>query len=130
MLGSKQARDIDQFFCRCRHGNIIYYISQSWYALPKNTIRKNCSVFCIFKQTKIATQSLYNDVAGLDMSRKEWYDFCRMAWDKPHIYIQINRLEDINNRYTIRNVSNKYILPSILQTNRFQSSFLIVNIFI
>ena len=102
MLGSKQARDIDQFFCRGRHHNInIFYISQSWYALPKNTIRNNSSVICIFQQTKTDVQSLYRDVAGLDMGYHEYLNFCREAWGKPYNYIQINRHEPFENRYSI-----------------------------
>ena len=39
ILGSKEAKDIDAFFTRSRHQNLdVYYISQSLYELPKNTI--------------------------------------------------------------------------------------------
>ena len=42
MLGSKEAKDIDALFTRGRHQNLDNnYISQSWYELPKNTIRDN-----------------------------------------------------------------------------------------
>ena len=46
MLLSKQSSDIDLFFTRCRHNKIdIYYISQSYFHLPKNTIRNYSNVF-------------------------------------------------------------------------------------
>ena len=49
MLGSKEAKDIDAFFTRGRHQKLdIYYISQSWYELPKNTIRNNLVELCCF----------------------------------------------------------------------------------
>ena len=52
MLLSKQENNIDLFFTRGRHINIdIYYISQSCFDLPKNTIRNNCKIFNLFKQT-------------------------------------------------------------------------------
>ena len=52
MLGSKEAKDFDAFFTRSPHQNIdIYYISQSWYDLPKNTTRNNCSRIMLFPQT-------------------------------------------------------------------------------
>ena len=42
MLGSREAKDIDASFTRCRQQNLdIFYVSQSWYELPKNTIRNN-----------------------------------------------------------------------------------------
>ena len=51
MLGSKEANDIDAFFSRGRHQNLdIYYISQSWYELPKNFIRNICSKIILFPQ--------------------------------------------------------------------------------
>ena len=40
MLLSKQESNIDLFFTRGRHSNTdIYYISQTFFRLPKNTIR-------------------------------------------------------------------------------------------
>ena len=51
MLGSKETKDFDDFCIRGRQQNLdIYYISQSWYDLPKNTIRKICSRI-MFPQT-------------------------------------------------------------------------------
>ena len=42
MLLSKQESNIDLFFTRGRHNNIdVYYISQSFSHLPKNTIRNH-----------------------------------------------------------------------------------------
>ena len=39
-LGSSNSRFIDQFFIRGRHNNLdIYYLSQSYFDLPKRTIR-------------------------------------------------------------------------------------------
>ena len=51
MLLSKPESNIDLFFTRGRHQNIdIYYISQSCFLLPKNTIRKN-SIVIFFNWT-------------------------------------------------------------------------------
>ena len=69
MLISKQERNIDLFFTRGRHGNIIvYYISQSYFHLPKNTIRKNSNINILFKQTLRDIILLFHDIAGLDMN--------------------------------------------------------------
>ena len=65
------------------------------------------------------------------MSREEWFDFCRIAWSEPYYYIQINRLEDIKSRYSIRNVNNDYIKTPIPETNPFRfflSMFITVGI--
>ena len=42
ILGSSSSRFIDQFFIRGRHNNLdIYYLSQSYFDLPKRTLRNN-----------------------------------------------------------------------------------------
>ena len=42
MLGSKNSSQIDEFFTRGRHEDIdVYYISQSYFGLPRQSIRNN-----------------------------------------------------------------------------------------
>ena len=51
MLLSKQESNIDLFFTRGRHNNIdIYYISLSYFHLPKNTIRNNSNIIILLKK--------------------------------------------------------------------------------
>ena len=73
MLLSKQESIIDLFFTRGGHNNIdIYYISQSFFHLPKNTIRNNSNIIILFKQTQRDILFLFHDIAGLDMNLEEW----------------------------------------------------------
>ena len=73
MLLSKQESNIDLFFfIRGRHIIIdIYYISQSYFHLPKNTIRKNSNIIISFKQTLRDIILISHDIAGLDMNLEE-----------------------------------------------------------
>ena len=51
-LGSSNSRFIDQFFIRGRHKNLdIYYLSQSYFDLPKRTKRDNSNKIILFNQT-------------------------------------------------------------------------------
>ena len=112
MLLSKQESNIDLFFTRGRHNNIdIYYIPQSHFHLPKNTIRINSNIFILFKQTLRDIILLFHDIAGLDMHLEEWKQLCRKAWENDYDYLQIDRFAKIGEgRYTIRNCDkNKYI---------------------
>ena len=69
MLGSKEAKNIEPFFTRSRHQNLdIYYISQSWYELPRNTFRNNCSKIMLFPQTFKDITMINNTILGLNMS--------------------------------------------------------------
>ena len=112
MLLSKQESIIDLFFTRGRHNNIdIYYFSQSYFHLPKNTIRNNSNMNILFKQTLRDIIPLFHDIAGLDMCLEEWKELCRKAWENEYDYLQIDRFAIIGNgRYTIRNCNkNIYI---------------------
>ena len=52
ILGSSNSRDIDQYFIRGRHNNLdIYYLSQSFFDLPKRTIGNNSNKIILFNQT-------------------------------------------------------------------------------
>ena len=52
ILGSSNSRFIDQLFIRGRHNNLdIYYLSQSYFDLPKRTIRNNSNKIILFNQT-------------------------------------------------------------------------------
>ena len=52
MLGSKNSSQIDEFFTRGRHEDIdVYYISQSYFGLPRQSIRNNSDRLILFKQT-------------------------------------------------------------------------------
>ena len=112
LLLSKQEKNIDLFFTRGRHNNIdIYYISQSYFHLPKNTIRNNSNIIILFKQTLRDNILLFHDIAGLAMNLEEWKPLCRKAWENDYDYLQIDRFAKIGNgRYTIRNCNkNNYI---------------------
>ena len=52
MLGARNSYQIDEMFLRERHENLdVYYISQSYFALPRPSIGKNTDRLILFKQT-------------------------------------------------------------------------------
>ena len=96
---------IDLFLTRGRHSNnYIYYISQSYFHLPKNTIRNSSNTIILFNQTLRDIVLLFHDKAGLVMNLEEWKQLCRKAWENDYDYLQIDRFTKIGEgRYTIRN---------------------------
>ena len=107
MLDSNQ-KLIDPFFTRGRHNDLdVYYLSQSYFDLPKRTIRNNSNIIILFQQTLEDVEHIYRDIAGFDMSNDEFKSLCREAWRDPYNYLLINRLEDKNGKkYMICNESN------------------------
>ena len=69
ILGSSNSRFIDQFFIRGRHRNLhIFYLSQSYFDLPKRTIRNKSNKIILFNQMLKDIEHIYRDVAGYDMN--------------------------------------------------------------
>ena len=92
MLISKQESNIDPFFTRSRHQNIDkHYIFQSYFHLPKSTIRNNSNMKILIKQTLRDIILLFHDIVGLDTKLEEWKQLCRKTWQNDSYYLQIDK---------------------------------------
>ena len=109
VLGSSNSRFKDQFFIRGRHNNLdIYYLSQSYFDLPKRTIRNNSNEIILFNQTLKDIEHIYRDVAGYDMNYDEFKDLCRKSWEEDYNYLYIDRSKKRDQgKYCICNKSKK-----------------------
>ena len=59
MLRDRNSSQIDEFFTRGRHEDLdVYYISESYFALPRQSIRNNSDIIILFKQTLGDVQSM------------------------------------------------------------------------
>ena len=76
MLGARNSSQIIDFFTRGGHEDLeVYYISQSYFFLPKQNIRNNCDRLILFKQTLRDVQSMSNDIGAYDM-KYEYFKKC------------------------------------------------------
>ena len=92
ILGSSNSRFIDQFFIRGRHDNLdIYYLSQSYFDLPKRYLGKNSIKIFLFNQMVKDIEQIYRDVAGYDMNFDEFKKLCRKSWEENYNYLYIDR---------------------------------------
>ena len=121
VLGSTNSRFIDQFFIRGRHNNLdIYYLSQSYFDLPKRTIRNNSNKIILFNQTLKDIEHIYRDVAGYDMNYDEFKDLCRKSWEDDYNYLYIDRSKKRDQgKYCICNESKNTYLEATPQTKPF-----------
>ena len=91
ILGSSNSRFIDQFFIRGRYNNLdVYYLSQSYFDLPKRTIRNNKNKKNLFNQTLKDIEHIYRDVAGCDMNYDEFKELYRKSWEEDYNYLYID----------------------------------------
>ena len=87
MLDTSQ-KLIDPFFTRRRHNDLdVYYLSQSYFDLPKRTIRNNSNIIIVFQQTLKDVEHIYRDIAGFDMSYDEFKSLCKEAWRDKYNYL-------------------------------------------
>ena len=91
MLGAKNSSEIDEFFTRGRHEDLdVYYISQSYFALPRQSIRNNTDRLILFKHNLRDVQSMYDDTGAYDMKYDEFKELCHKAWDERFNYLCID----------------------------------------
>ena len=121
MLGAKNSSQIDEFFTRGRHEDLdAYYISRSYFALPRQSIRNNSDILILFKQTLRDVQSMYYDIGAYDMKYDEFKEMCHEAWDEKYNYLCIDMTKNKNEgKYCIFNESKTTYIECICETNPF-----------
>ena len=121
MLGARNSSQIDEFFTRGRHEDLdVYYISQSYLALPRQTIRNNSDRIILFKQTLRDVQSMYYDIGAYDMKYDEFKEMCHKAWSERYNYLCIDMTKNKNDgKYRIFNESKTTYIDCIPETEPF-----------
>ena len=90
MLGARNSSQTDYFSLRVRHESLdVYYISQSSFALPRQSFRDNSDRIILFEQTLNIVESLYKDIGGCDMKYDEFEQIFRKAGCEKSIYVLI-----------------------------------------
>ena len=121
MLGARNCSQIDEFFTRGRHEDLdVYYISQSYFALPRRSIRNNSDMLILLKQTLRDVQSMYYDVGAYDMKYDEFKEMCHRAGDEKFNYLYIDMAKNKNEgKNRIFNESKPTYIDCIPETNPF-----------
>ena len=120
-LGARNGSQIDEFFTRGRHEDLeVYYISQSYFALPRQSIRSNSDRLKLFKQTLRDVQSMYYDIGAYDMKYDEFKEMCHKAWSERFNYLCIDMTKNRNEgKYCIFNESKNTYNECICETEAF-----------
>ena len=121
MLEARNSSQIDEFFTRGRHEDLdVYYISQSYFALPRQSIRNNSDTLILFKQTLRDVQSINYDIGAYDMKYDEFKEMCHKAWDEKYKYLCIDMAKNKNEgKYRIFNESKTTYIECICETEAF-----------
>ena len=121
MLGAKNSSQIDELFTRSRHEDLnVYYTSQSYFALPRQSIRNNSDRLILFKQTLRDVQSMYYDIGANDMKYDEFKEMCHKAWSEKYNYLCIDMSKNKNDgKNRIFNESKPTYFECICETEAF-----------
>ena len=121
-LGARNSSQIDEFFTRKRHEDLdVDYISQSFFGLPRQSIRSNSDRLILFKETLRDVQSMYQDIGTFDMIYDEFMELCRVAWSHKFNYLCIDMTENKNEgKYHKFNERKSTYIECICETEAFQ----------
>ena len=82
----------ESYYVRGRHSNVdCFYLTQNYFKLLRQTIRENSNFICLFRQDLKNINNIYNDHVGDDMTKEEFWRFCKNCWDNTqHGFIVID----------------------------------------
>lgn len=84
MLDKKILASAEHFFTRGRPmGLSCIFITQSYYEIPKHSIRENTNFLIMFKLDPLSLDSIIKNIASYDMPLEEFKrKMCKPAWAK------------------------------------------------
>ena len=121
MLGARNCSQIEEFYTRGRHEDLsVFFVSQSYFGLPNQSIRNNSDMLILFKQTLRDVQSIYYDIGAYDMSYSEFKEMCHKAWSERFNYLCIDMTKNKNDgKYRILNESTTTYIECIPESEPF-----------
>ena len=81
----------ESYYVRGRHRNVdCFYLAQNYFKLPRQTIRENANFICLFPQNLKNLNHIFDDHVGSDMTKEEFRQLCKTAWEKQHGFVIID----------------------------------------
>ena len=103
----------EAYYTRGRQNNCdTFYISQSYFRLPRHSIRENMNFLVLFPQDIKNLSHIYADHCDGDMTLSEFKEFCRKVWNTDHSFVTLDLTSDVNNGKYRKNLDTFYF-PTI-----------------
>ena len=81
----------ESYYVRGRHSNVdCFYLTQNYFKLPRETIRENANFICLFSQDLKNLNHIFEDHVGSNMSKEEFKQLCKTAWEEHHGFVIID----------------------------------------
>ena len=92
------------------HGINVIFITQSYYEIPKRTIRDNANFIILFRQNTRSIEPIHRDnVNSTDMGYKEFLTFVNSVWKERHSFVTIDKTLDAHEGKFRKNLDTFYI---------------------
>ena len=107
----------EAYYTRGRQNNCdTFYISQSYFRLPRHSIRGNMNLLILFPQDVKNLSHIHADHCEGDMTLNEFKSFCKQVWSTLHNFVVIDLTsEKLNGKYR-QNLDTFYFPTSINDT--------------
>ena len=105
------------YYTRGRHSNCdCLYISQNYFALPRNSIRENSNLIILFPQNAKSVEHIYRDHCT-DIPFSEFKDLCNTIWSEKYNFLTLDLTSSpINGKYR-KNLNTFYIPKGFKNSN-------------
>ena len=91
----------ESYYVVGRQSNVdCFYLAQNYFKLPRQTIRENANFICLFPQDLKNLNHIFDDHVGSDMTKEEFRQLCKTAWEKQHGFVII----DLSSKKTTANI--------------------------
>ncbi len=109
---------MSEYFTQGRHNNCdSFYLTQSYFHIPKHTIRDNANFIIIFRQDKKSLQALYDSHACVDMEFKEFLKLANNSTSTKHGFLSIDLTSESENGKYRKNFSTFYVPEKYIKIN-------------
>ena len=78
-------------YVRGRHSNVdCFCLAQNYFKLPRQTIRENENLICLFPQDLKTRKHIFDDHVASDMTKEQFRQSCKTAREKQHGFVIID----------------------------------------
>ena len=98
------------FFTQGRHKEIdCFYLAQTYSKIPKQLLRDNTNLICLFRQDHTNLKHVYDDYVGGDLNYNQFSKFCSSCWNSDDFgFVTIDMTRKPNNG-KFRNKINDFL---------------------
>lgn len=98
-ISAEKQNNVRNYFAMGRHKKIdIFYLSQTYTAIPKHLIRDNANFLIVFKMDELNLKHIYSDHVNSDMPWETFKTLCNEAWSGgKNDFLVIDREQEMNN---------------------------------